>query len=186
MKQKRIACVGDSITRMGYPELLQELLGSGYSVGNFGIDAATASKTYGHGISYWETPHFRAAKAFSPDLVTIQLGTNDSREMNWPLSHGKFKQDYSELVDVFAELPSNPEIVLCLPPKAFAAPFDINDLTIREEIIPLIRECAESRGLKIMDNYSGMLDSKPLLYDGVHPTKAGSLKLAELFRDTLL
>lgn len=186
MKRKRIACVGDSITRMGYPEYLQDLLGSDYVVGNFGIDAATASRTYGHGISYWETPHFQKAKAFSPDIVTIQLGTNDSRDMNWPLSSTLFKQDYIDLIEVFATLPTKPQIILCSPPKAFAAPFEINDRVIYEEIIPIIKKVALSEELPVMDNYNGMMDSKPLLYDGVHPTKAGSVKLAELFRDFLL
>ncbi len=184
-KHIRIACVGDSITRLGYPEILEDLLGSYYTVGNFGIDGATASKTLGNGISYWDTPHFTNALNFNPDIVTIQLGTNDSRDMNWPLSQGEFYRDYASLVERFRIIPSKPEVILCFPPAAFKPAFEINNSVIINEIIPIIQRIADEKGLETMDNYSAMLDHADLLYDGVHPGEKGSRKLAEIFKEKL-
>ena len=85
-----VACVGNSITEgygirgeKKYPDHLQEMLGSGYTVTNFGKSSMTfAGETIKGGennATYWKTEKFKAALASSPDIVVIELGTNDSK-----------------------------------------------------------------------------------------------------------
>ena len=73
----RVACVGDSITFWTqYPNDLWMLLGSNYSVGNFGVGGATI--TVDSGKPYVNESVFQDAKEFKPDIVIIMLGTNDA------------------------------------------------------------------------------------------------------------
>ena len=60
----RIACVGDSNTVWGYPERLQEMLGDGWRVGNFGRGGATVID--GTDIVYANLPHMTEALSFEP------------------------------------------------------------------------------------------------------------------------
>ena len=44
VKPLRVACIGDSITEgSGYPDNLRMLLGTNYTVGNFGVSGSTVS-----------------------------------------------------------------------------------------------------------------------------------------------
>ena len=93
----KIACVGDSITygyglsnpsQQSYPAVLQSLLGSQHTVGNFGTSGCTLLKAGDK--PYWNDANFSASDAFKPDVVVIMLGTNDAKPQNW--SH---KADFS-------------------------------------------------------------------------------------------
>jgi len=79
----RVACIGDSITQgSGYPDRLQELLGSDYEVGNFGVDGSTVSQETA--MPYMRQDKFIDAMEFKPDIVIIMLGTNDANpEINY-------------------------------------------------------------------------------------------------------
>jgi lysophospholipase L1-like esterase len=85
--QTRVACVGNSITegygiwdQKKYPEHLQEMLGNDYNVQNFGVSSMTfANKGPDDRMSYWNTDKFKAALEFNPEIVVIELGTNDSK-----------------------------------------------------------------------------------------------------------
>src|ERR1700733_958314 len=102
----RIACVGDSITEEfgvsspfnAYPMQLQRMLGGGYLVGNFGNSGKTLLKNGND--PYWTTDSFKNALAFKPDIVTIMLGTNDTKPDNWKLKD-QFTADYKELIGKF-------------------------------------------------------------------------------------
>jgi acyl-CoA thioesterase-1 len=86
---KLVACVGDSITygagitdrvNLGYPAQLQRLLRQydrSWEVRNFGVSGTTL-------LSRGDLPYIRQtayddAQACHPDLVIINLGTNDSK-----------------------------------------------------------------------------------------------------------
>ena len=73
----RVACVGDSITQgSGYPNKLQTLLGSNFTVRNFGVSGSTVSL---NSIKpYMKQTAFRKAEDFDPQIVVIMLGTNDA------------------------------------------------------------------------------------------------------------
>ena len=89
----RVACIGNSITAGArldkispeerYPTILQNLLGSDYTVQNLGVGGATLLK--GSSNPYWNLPAYSTALAFKPDIIVVKLGTNDSNPSNWTL-----------------------------------------------------------------------------------------------------
>src|SRR5262245_57930852 len=86
----KIACVGDSITEgaglsnpstQSYPARLQKLLGTNYNVRNFGVSGRTLLKK--GDFPYWKEAAYTNSHTLNPDIVIIQLGTNDSKPQNW-------------------------------------------------------------------------------------------------------
>ena len=126
-KPIKVACVGNSITEgfalahpetESYPAVLQRLLGDGYQVGNFGLTAHTLMMK--GNLPYMSKQPFKDAQAFLPDIVTIKLGTNDSKPINW-IHKEDFKKDLNTMIDAFEALPSHPRIYLCLPIPSWTA-----------------------------------------------------------------
>ena len=185
-KPIKVACVGNSITEgfalahpetESYPAVLQRLLGDGYQVGNFGLTAHTLMMK--GNLPYMSKQPFKDAQAFLPDIVTIKLGTNDSKPINW-IHKEDFKKDLNTMIDAFEALPSHPRIYLCLPIPSDRKDWGINDSTIVNGIIPRIREVAHERNLPVIDLHTPMLPYYPKEYtDGVHPNKYGAIVIAE-------
>lgn len=185
-KKIKIACVGNSITEgfllqnpseESYPAVLQKLLGDKYEVGNFGVTAHTLSMK--GDLPYMKTQRFQEALDFLPDIVTIKLGTNDSKPQNWQ-HHASFKEDLNLLIDKFQALASHPRIYLCLPIPSNHKEWGINDSIIVHGIIPYIQEVAAERNLPVIDLHTAMRPYYPQLYvDGVHPDKYGAAIIAE-------
>lgn len=172
----RWACIGDSITRLGWPDSLQTLLPPGDSVLNAGDDGCTATR--GSDNPYWQDRKFPWVFAFRPAVVTILLGTNDTRDLNWPKVGASFEADYRALVDTVLGMPSRPKVLLLLPIPAFNRNFGIDDSILRERVLPAIRRVAALRGLPVLDLRSPMLPLRRLTYDGIHPTGEGNDSLA--------
>lgn len=117
----KIACVGNSITfgagiknhfQNSYPGILSQWLGEGYDVRNFGLSGRVLLNKGDYPYMYEQK--FRELLAFEPDVVTIKLGTNDSKPWNW--CFGKdFKKDLTEMLDILEQLPSKPKVYLCFP-----------------------------------------------------------------------
>jgi len=88
--QKRVACIGDSVTKgyglkdstKSYPYQLQQLLGERYQVENYGHSGATLLRK-GHN-PYHKTQAYSDALAFRPDVIIVALGLNDTDPRNWP------------------------------------------------------------------------------------------------------
>ena len=85
----KIACVGNSITygsgiknqfQNSYRGLISQLLGEGYDVRNFGISGRVLLNKGDR--PYMHEQKFRDLLAFQPDIVTIKLGTKDSKPWN--------------------------------------------------------------------------------------------------------
>ena len=78
----KVACVGNSITwghgiqdrsKNTYPAQLQQLLGDGFDVRNFGNNGKCAQDEADD--PYTKTQEYADALAFLPDIVIIKLGT---------------------------------------------------------------------------------------------------------------
>lgn len=188
-KPLKVACVGDSITyghgirdreHDAYPGVLDSLLGEKYDVRNFGISSRTMMNAGDY--PYMAEQIYQDALEFNPDIVTIKLGTNDSKWFNWQYS-SQFKDDCRALIESFKALPSNPKIMLCLPAPAFSGRWDISDSVIVNGVIPFIREIAEEEKLQIVDLNEPLRPYKELFPDGIHPNEQGSVLIArELYR----
>lgn len=185
----KIACIGNSITygsgiknqfQNSYPGVLSQLLGEGYDVRNFGLSGRVLLNKGDR--PYMHEPAFRELQAFLPDIVTIKLGTNDSKPHNW--RYGKeFKKDLTEMLDILQALPSHPKIYLCLPVPAFNLNFTITDSVIVNGIIPVMQSVAKKRHLPVVDLYTLMTPHPDYYTDGIHPNEQGAaLIAAELYR----
>ena len=151
----RVACVGDSITyghgikdreHDTYPGLLSAMLGDKYDVRNFGVSGTTTMM--GTDMPYMNEQAYKDALAFNPRIVTIKLGTNDSKPYNWK-EQEHFKKDLKTLIESFRSLPSKPEIWLCLPVPAYGSAWSINDSIISNGVIPYIREVAQEENIPL-------------------------------------
>ncbi len=137
----RVACVGDSITGgTYYPDDLWMLLGSNYTVDNFGVGGTAASldstSPYMHQIE------FQRAKQFQPNIVIIMLGTNDANAIITP-NNGSFISSYIQLVEEFEALSSHPMIWLVKPPPVFSNGTTPSPEFLETNIIPGVDQVAQ-------------------------------------------
>jgi acyl-CoA thioesterase I len=192
----RICCIGNSITQYGsssdvpdidaYPSKLGMLLGRGYLVQNDGVSGCAMQKKNA-GWSYWDTgaKKFPLIFGFKPNVITIKLGTNDSRRYWWHTT--AYITDYEAMIDTLNNnISPKPTIKLCLPIPAYPSGFvkyGINDTIIRDSVIPAIKVAAQAKGLAIIDLNTPMQNTLGTLVpadDGVHPNAAGQDTLAHL------
>jgi lysophospholipase L1-like esterase len=201
LKPVRVACVGDSITygygiknrdHDSYPADLGRLLGAGWDVRNFGVNASTL-------LHKGDRPYFRQgeytnALAFAPDIVVIMLGANDSKHRgdgsldadnavdNWQYK-ADYVPDYETLIAKFREANSEVKVYVCLPTPCFPGRWGINDKTIHDEIIPMVRQVAKDSNASIIDLNSALSGKGNLFPDTVHPNVAGAkLMAAAIYR----
>jgi len=122
----RIACIGDSITQgsgvdnptvNAYPVVLGRLLGTNYQTRNFGVSGRTLLRKGDY--PYWRETAFRDATNYAPDIVTIKLGTNDSKPQNWRYK-SEFATDLADMIEVFAPCRASSNLV-CLPLPAYGS-----------------------------------------------------------------
>lgn len=181
----KVACIGNSITfgsgikdrgRDSYPSILNRLLGTDkYEVRNYGVSARTLLSKGDH--PYINEQAYRDALAFNPDIVTIKLGTNDTKPHNW--KHGaEFKEDLRALVASFQQLESKPTVYVCYPVYAERLSWGINDSVAYNYIIPTIQEVAKEMNLPIIDLYTPYKPYHHLSHDGVHPKEDGAAIIA--------
>ncbi len=174
-----VACVGDSITAGygtdyfdwdAYPAQLQRLLGDGYVVINFGVSGRTAMKG---AASYQILPQFKNVLEWSPNIVVLQLGTNDTKPQFF--NKEQFAADYSDMVGKFQAMRSKPRMFLSLPPCIFNS---TNESAL-QELLPIIQDVAKSAQASVIDVHSAFLNRKDLMPDGLHPNTAGATLLAK-------
>ncbi len=193
-----VACVGDSITyghgasargKTSYPAQLQELLGDGWQVLNFGHNARTAldeGKEWNGqgGMGYRKSPEFEKAMRSKPDVVLFMLGTNDSKPVNWDADGGAgVKRDYAKLVDDFLEREPAPVVVVGVSPFVKKDSFSIREKIVGGELAPWQRAFSAERGLPHVDAYEATKAAAETSYigDGVHPNDAGYGVIAAAF-----
>ena len=206
----RVACIGNSITdgygidmrvKYGYPAQLQNILGDGYRVKNFGVSSRTMLNKGDY--PYMNELAWKDALAFKPDVVIIKLGTNDSKPENWQYG-AEFKKDLQQMITTLrpdllqpvsnkkgkknakVAKPVSPKIYLCTPIPAFKPTWNINDKVITDEIIPIQQEVAKQYGLQIIDLHTLMAnDGDKVIEDGIHPDGKGARKMAEIIAEAL-
>ena len=155
--QIKISCIGNSITEgfglqspstQSYPARLQSLLGSGYQVENEGVTAKTLLKNGDQ--PYWTQGKLPQVFAFKPNIITLILGTNDTKPQNWDTHNSEFKRDYLAMVDTLYTLSTKPRIFVVLPVPIWSNTMGIRD-TAMQKIIIIIKQVALERGLPVID-----------------------------------
>ena len=204
---RRIACMGDSITRGdtthtdepeegkldrgNYPKTLGALLG--VDVANFGASGASVSGKRG----YVGTDEYEDAVAFDPDCVVVMLGINDAK-LAW--DEDDFVEAYADLVEeTIADAPSVEAVFVAAPYLAVGTCCDIDMDLVNGEIPDAVAAFVEARGggfavpVRFVDARAAWLqatgcdasdvdDACEAYYDddGMHTSAAGSVLLADL------
>mmetsp|Transcript_2937 Transcript_2937/g.5598 ORF Transcript_2937/g.5598 Transcript_2937/m.5598 type:complete len:252 (+) Transcript_2937:4-759(+) len=216
----KVSCVGDSITYgylstegMTYPAQLQNLLGSGYKVSNFGSNGRTMLKSSDY--PYWNTSQYQAALDSNPDIVVLMLGTNDAKYYNWGPHSSEYPIDYLDMVSVFQSLPSRPQVFTMIPPPLYKdGQYDMNQTVINSfypgtDLPGSIRAIAQTAGLPppidlfdvfqahcpVVQGTPGHNASHELVTcdwiahggtDACHPNNSGYGQIAQAVKHTLL
>ena len=184
----KVACVGNSITfgtgidqpeTNSYPAQLQQMLGKGYEVGNFGRPGATLLNK-GH-RPYTQCEEYQQALAFAGDIVAIHLGVNDTDPRNWPNYRDFFVRDYLELVGSFRN--ANPKVRIMVarmtPLSDRHHRFESGTRDWHAEIQRAIETVAEVGGAQLIDFFEPLYPYPNLLPDAIHPNREGATLLAK-------
>lgn len=193
--QIKIACVGDSITYghgttgwpgNNYPSQLQNLLGEGYHVNNYGVSSFAVQVNADR--SYRTLEHYQQSLAFDADFVVFMMGSNDSKPINW-VDAETYKADLVSLLDSYGDA----RILLCTPASAFflegqtegTTNHNIQPLVV-EEIAEITRQVAAERNCPLVDIHA-LTSQHPEWFakDGVHPNNDGAAAIAQAICDAL-
>ena len=198
-----VACVGDSITygyaasspSASYPSDLQKLFGSSVSVMNYGHSSATMLSV--GDLPYQKQSEYTAATSFvsgagasAAVAVVIVLGTNDAKSYNWmsgtSTRAAQFQTDAAAMVDHFAQLATHPTVYLGIPPRGYTNSFGIDGTVLHDQIDPILRQVAASKGIPTIDLDASTAGHPELFSDGIHPTDTGYMLVATVVHDALV
>jgi lysophospholipase L1-like esterase len=187
----KVACVGNSITigwslkdpAKAYPQQLGLMLGSGYEVQNFGVSGRTMLKKGDY--PYWNEPQFQTALDYKPQILTICLGTNDSKPWNW-IYKDDFFGNYSEMISDFRKDNPNLQIFVCYPSPVSPSVTGITDTVIHYQIIPIIDSVRKTSRTYLIDFYDQMINDLAYFSDGIHPDTTGHRIMAGIVYSAIL
>eukprot|EP00928_Gymnodinium_smaydae_P032968 TRINITY_DN23744_c0_g5_i1.p1 TRINITY_DN23744_c0_g5~~TRINITY_DN23744_c0_g5_i1.p1 ORF type:complete len:529 (+),score=67.27 TRINITY_DN23744_c0_g5_i1:53-1639(+) len=199
----RVACLGDSLTQWGYPDHLHRLLNDASSSGRgparpfrvMDFGRGGAGLTRATSLPYGETPEFQNALACVPDIVVVQLGTNDGKQGCWQLAGGVqgYLEAYKALLERLLRGRSPaPRVILAAPPPVYKDGSMGVIASVINGVLPrVVQEFAASLGHGFADAFSelgGSALSRPsvVLDDGLHMGPEGNLSLASLFHGAIL
>lgn len=186
MAQKKVACVGNSVTygyghknpqETSYPAQLQKLLGDGYEVRNFGHSGATLLSK-GH-RPYVNLPEYAEALEWKPDIIVIHLGLNDTDPRNWPNYRDEFFTDYTTIIDSFLKVhpDSNAKIYICRMSPIFHwhRRFKSGTRDWYWQIQDKITEIKEyNKDIELIDLSRYLYNRPDLMPDALHPNPEGA------------
>jgi sialate O-acetylesterase len=187
-KTVRVACIGDSITygmtledreTESYPARLQQMLGEGYLVGNFGKNGATLLR-HGH-RPYMEQEEYRAAMQWPADIIVIHLGINDTDPRNWPNYRDEFVGDYLTLIDSLKTVSPDARVIVALmtPLADRHWRFQSGTKQWHDEIQESIKVVAELSGAELIDFHTPLYPYPQHIPDAIHPDVFGARLLAK-------
>ena len=183
-----MACVGNSVTygyglanreTESYPVRLQQMLGEGYEVGNFGHSGATL--LYKGHRPYIGLPEFHQALDFKPDWVVIHLGLNDTDPRNWPDWKEEFIPNYRALIDSFRLVNPEARILVCKMTPIFDrhSRFQSGTRDWHKQIQHAIEQVAQGAGAQLIDLFTPLHSRPDLFPDALHPNPEGAKILAK-------
>ena len=176
----RIACLGDTVTAMDYPQVLallyQQDKPDKYTVTNSGVYGATLMKNGDK--PYWNQKKIDEITAYAPQIVTVMLGANDSKTNNWQ-NKDTFLADYKALITTLKNLPGKPKVYVLIPTPVFGTnPDSIDGVVLSKEIMPLIARAASETKTDVIDVYTPFANSAYLFPDNARPNNDGADKVA--------
>jgi len=183
----KVGCIGNSVTYgyglknrelSAYSSQLQQLLGAGFQVRNFGVSGSTLLKQ-GH-RPYYKTTAFTDMLAFAPDIAVIHLGLNDTDPRDWPDYQDEFAPDYTWLMDTLRQVNPAVQIFICrLTPIFHDHPrFKSGTRDWFWEIQAQIPQIATANKAGLIDLHTPLYRRPDLFPDALHPDEAGAAIIA--------
>jgi hypothetical protein len=211
----KVACIGEQTTHSDlfpgdpqsqppgmqeYPRKLQDLLGSGYSVFNFGDCCASVISGYPSSEThpYVTGKNYKAAVAFAPDIVVIgSWGRHDWGKSAMTalaaFTIPAFQTGYEDMITKFQALPSKPKIFVSslIPiPNGMDGPDDGYKTSPASNVVTML---AAKYSLPIVDLFTAFTGATTLFIqppmkdsDGEHTSDAGGTKIAQLVAAAIL
>jgi len=189
-----VACVGDSLTFgrsyteeiYTYPGFLEEMLGSGYKLTNYGMGGTCVQEDLAY--PYSSTRVYRASIKAEPDVLIIMLGSNDIWEPGWR-DEETFYNYYTKLIDSYLQTENKPKIYLCTIPYIYMEQSNDVEMSyneIGERYTNVIRRVAQEREYYIIEMRQASLE-RPEWYgdDGLHFNKEGAYGVAQKVYDAI-
>ena len=180
--RQTVVCFGDSITKRGYPEILGETLG---------VNAVMAGVA-GHSSAAGLRRMKKDVLDQDPDVVVVFFGTNDAR-VDAPRVHVPVKQYQANLEKIVAACrKTGARVVVCtLPPIDEKIYYTRHEPDLYEAAggIPKLWQSYRQAAIQVARGHNltlvdlnQELESEPgwLSKDGVHPSPAGTRKIAAL------
>ena len=191
-----IACIGASITEgagagnfytESYPAQLQNALGGLYNVVNFGNSGKTVRTDLGDDVAWLKQYQWQGVQAIVPDIAILNIGTNDSKTTNDPVStYESFYEAYEYLIDQLLSVNPDMKIVICTVPYAYSDIWGINNDNIANIIAPVQRDIAKADEHILIDLYEYSQNKSHLFPDGVHPNTRGYEMFVKIIKKALL
>jgi lysophospholipase L1-like esterase len=162
----KVAIVGDSITELSRARIVEALTDDQ----RVRIDAST-----GYTIAQM-TPEIRRQVATRPDVVVVNLGTNDM-----DLENPRWRRDVDRMLDLVAEVPC---VELVTVHDGVHDPVGAN---VGTSINARLGEVAAARRSFHLIDWNTAVRERPglVVADGIHPTAAGQRFLADAIRDAI-
>jgi lysophospholipase L1-like esterase len=185
-----VFCAGDSLTEAAYPNFLRRILnrdGISARVLNYGRSGYTSGEYLNFLVA--SRDHLIEEK---PDVVLLELGTNDLRLDHDYTPTDKFRANMKGIIGVFRTFRSRsgriPTILIATVPdipETKPANFGAESVRrVRAEINPAVREIAAEEGITVVDQHDVFV-RRPDLLPEVHPVRDGYRLMAETWREAL-
>ena len=181
-----IACIGNSVTvgvgvensaKNNYPQQLQHLLGSKYKVTNYGVEKAPLLSTGMNG--YHKTIAFKKSHDIQPAIVFVELGLDEIHRKDSEV-FSTFTTAFENIIQSYTLLPTRPRVIILLPLPNFIKDSSLVDnIIIKNKIIPAIQRLAFEKKLELMDLFSLFIDKEDLFLDKIHPSSLGGTLIAK-------
>lgn len=179
-EETTVVCFGDSITKRGYPKILGELVNAKT------INSGVGGHTSRQGMHRFEND----VLSHQPTVVVILFGTNDMRaDSKKHVSVKEFSQHLSTMVQGCRK--NGADVILCSVPPINDEPyFTRHDRKPFEEVgglqalVKAYGEAAQKTAVKCDATFLDLHrllqnDSEWMSSDGVHPSDAGNLIIAQ-------
>jgi lysophospholipase L1-like esterase len=185
-----IFCAGDSLTEEAYPLFLRRDLtreGIPARVLNYGRSGYTS----GEYLSFLVKDKARLIEE-KPDIVLLQLGTNDVRTDHDFTPTDRFRANMKGILAVFRSFRSRsgriPRVFLAvipdIPPGNHVNFNAESARRVEAEINPAIREIAAAEGITVVDQHAVFV-RRPDLLPEIHPVREGYRLMAEAWEKAI-
>lgn len=191
MSKSRVLVLGDSISyglglsnrvKSNYIGRLRKELGNEYQFFNNSVSGSTLLLK--GNLPLWNTKALELAKRTVPDIVIIQLGTNDTKDINWRYKDD-FLSDYKNIIRYLKSINKNVEIYVCIPPPSFKNIWGIRGDIIKNELRDLIMSLESITNVVVIDLYTIFNNDPSFFIDNVHPNQKGVELIFNKIYDTI-